>query len=367
MRIYRYLFREISSNFFAVSLVLLLIFFSGRFVKYLSEVAAGAISSKVLFSILLYRMPAFMELILPLALFIGVMLGYGRLYVESEMIVMQSCGVSKRRLLFYTLGPATLVMLLVAMFTLYLTPLGWKKFHEIWNDPATYSGLGTIVPGSFKKFAGQNMIVYSASMNNQKTELQDIFAVKSSHDPNDHTLAIVKAKRAEIVTSANGDPFIQLFEGNLYSGQPGLLEFSMTKFKKYGQRIREPEAASEGDGSIDGLTTAFLWGSENNKEKAALGWRISLPFIVPIVALIALALSETTHRKGRYGKLLPGFILYIVYLALLLGIRTEIEKGRIVYIEAYFLVHLLFVLIGFLLLYWNQLSLWMSYRSRVKL
>ena len=97
MRIYRYLFSEVSKSFMAVAIVLTLIFVSGRFVKYLAEVAAGTISSEVLFSIMLFRLPGFMEMILPLALFMGIMLALGRLYVESEMVVLLACGISKRR------------------------------------------------------------------------------------------------------------------------------------------------------------------------------------------------------------------------------------------------------------------------------
>jgi len=117
VRIYRYLFKEVSGSFFGVTIILLLIFVSGRFVKYLAEAAAGSFSSDVLFSIMFFRLPGFMELIFPLALFLGIMLSFGRLYVESEMVVLQACGVSKSRLFFYTQGPAMCVMLRVIVFT----------------------------------------------------------------------------------------------------------------------------------------------------------------------------------------------------------------------------------------------------------
>lgn len=364
MRIYRYLFREVSNSFVAVALVLLLIFVSGRFVKYLSEVASGTISSKVLFSILFYRMPGFMELILPLALFLGVMLAYGRLYVESEMVVLQACGVSKRRLLLYTQGPALVVMLLVAMFSLYLTPLGWKNFHRIWNDPETYSGLGTMVAGSFKKFDSQNVVVYTAEMNSQKTRLTEVFVVKSSDDPKDHTLVLIKAEAAEVVTEKQGEPFIELYNGVQYSGEPGKLEFNATRYEIYGQRLREPQKAGVRVSSVDGTPTLSLFGSSDVKEQAALYWRFAMPFIVPIIALIALALSETNHRKGRYTKLLPGFLVYIFYIGLLIAVRSEMEKGSQMLGAATFaLVHLLFLLLGLVLLYYNQIKMRFTHKE----
>ena len=55
----RYLIRQVVVNMLAVSLVLMLVFMSGRFIKYLAEAAAGGISADVLFLIMAYRMPEF--------------------------------------------------------------------------------------------------------------------------------------------------------------------------------------------------------------------------------------------------------------------------------------------------------------------
>jgi len=51
---------------FAVTLVLLLIFMSGRFIKYLALVASGGLSPDILLQVMAYRLPGFLELILPL-------------------------------------------------------------------------------------------------------------------------------------------------------------------------------------------------------------------------------------------------------------------------------------------------------------
>ncbi len=361
MRIYRYLFKEVSSNFVAVAIVLLLIFVSGRFVSYLAQVASGVISSKVLFSILLFRIPGFMELILPLALFLGVMLGYGRLYVESEMVVLQACGISKRRLLVYTQGPALIVMLITAMFTTWLTPLGWKHFHVIWNDPETYSGLGTLVAGNFKQFDDQGIVVYTAEMNSSKTKLRDVFFVRSSKDTKDNELVIIKAKTAGVVATADRDqsqPYIELYDGFQYSGSPGQMDFTASRYSVYGQLLGKSKQIIIPKDSVDGKDTLSLINSTVKRDQAAFYWRMTMPFIVPIIAIIALALSETTHRKGRYVKLLPGIIIYIVYLAVLLAVRSRIEKGIALPAPlAFGLVHTLFLLLAFLLLYFREIRL----------
>ena len=106
MILFRYLAKEIFITMSAVSATLLVIVMSGRFVKYLAQAASGDLAPDVVFSIMAYRLPSFLELVLPLGLFIAILLAYGRLYVETDMTVMSACGLSTRRLALFTLAPA---------------------------------------------------------------------------------------------------------------------------------------------------------------------------------------------------------------------------------------------------------------------
>ena len=103
MIIFRYLTREILSTTFAICVVLLLVLISGRFVKYLSSALAGNMDAGVIFAVIGYRIPGFLELTIPLAFFLAILLSFGRLHVENEMSVLKSCGVSEANLVGYTL------------------------------------------------------------------------------------------------------------------------------------------------------------------------------------------------------------------------------------------------------------------------
>src|SRR5688572_30488004 len=85
MIIFRYLSREISLTFLAVTLVLLLIFLSNQFVHYLGTAAVGKLSSKILWEMMLIEIPRLLGLLMPLCFFLAILLAYGRLYVDGEM------------------------------------------------------------------------------------------------------------------------------------------------------------------------------------------------------------------------------------------------------------------------------------------
>ena len=77
MIVFRYLSREVLLTLSAVSAVLLVIIMSGRFIKYLAQAASGLLDPGSLFLIMGFRLPGFLQLILPLGLFLGILLAYG--------------------------------------------------------------------------------------------------------------------------------------------------------------------------------------------------------------------------------------------------------------------------------------------------
>jgi lipopolysaccharide export system permease protein len=106
----------------AVTLILLVVALTSRFIQYLSDAVAGKLASDVLFLLMFYRLPDFLLVILPLALFLGILLAYGRMYAENEMVILISSGFSQLRLLLATLGTSSLVFLVVAILSLQLAP-----------------------------------------------------------------------------------------------------------------------------------------------------------------------------------------------------------------------------------------------------
>jgi len=151
---FRYLSRELLITAAAVSTALLVIIMSGRFIKYLAQAAQGALDPSVLLMIMGFRIPGFLQLILPLGLFLGILLAYGRLYLDSEMLVLSATGMSGQQLLLYTLAPAALVALLSGWLSLSLTPQGIVRVTQILNEQSALTEFDTLVPGRFQSMKG---------------------------------------------------------------------------------------------------------------------------------------------------------------------------------------------------------------------
>lgn len=359
MILFRYLAREVLLSMVAVSGVLLLIIMSGRFVKYLSQAASGQLSPDVLFAVMGYRLPGFLELILPLGLFIAILLAYGRLYMDSEMTVMSACGMSQKRLVVYTLFPALLVALIVAALSLLISPLGIERAQAILDGQKGRSEFDLLTPTRFMTTEGGNSVTYVKSLSDDRKIMNQVFMAQmaAGEEGEQPQLAVVLAERGEqVVDPQTGQRYLRLHNGHRYSGRPGDLEYQVVAFDRYSQALISDSANQTRQLKSDSIPTLDLIGSDKPKQVAALHWRTSLPVLVLVVALLAVPLSKTNPRQGRYVRMVPAILLYIIYLVSLNAARGSIEDGSSVW--NLWAVHGLFMSIALLLLAVPSVVLW---------
>ena len=364
MIVFRYLSREVLVTLSAVSAVLLVIIMSGRFIKYLAQAAQGVLDPGVLFLIMGYRIPGFLQLILPLGLFLGFLLAYGRLYLDSEMTVLSATGVSQQRLTVYSMAPALIVALLVAWLSMGLAPQGVASVARILNEQDALTELDTLVPGRFQSLKDGSRVTYSQELSADRSELRGVFMSEKRFAADGRsergiTVLVAESGRQEI--QADGSRYLILENGYRYDGEPGEADYRAIQYDTYGVLLPKPEVAVEAS-EREATPTRELLGSSDPRMQAELQWRLSLPLLVFIVTLLAVPLSKVNPRQGRFLKLLPAIFLYMAYLGLLIAARGALDKGRLPPALGLWWVHGIFFAIGMLLLYWERLSLWWASR-----
>ncbi|WP_160106699.1 LPS export ABC transporter permease LptF [Pseudomonas izuensis] len=358
MIVFRYLSREVLLTLSAVSAVLLVIIMSGRFIKYLAQAASGLLDPGSLFLIMGFRLPGFLQLILPLGLFLGILLSYGRLYLESEMTVLSATGMSQERLFFMTLFPATLVALLVAWLSLSLAPQGANQFQLLLNKQDALTEFDTLEPGRFQALRDGTRVTYTERMSDDRINLGGVFISQKNIGANnkDRGISVLVAEKGRQEIRPDGNRYLILDNGYRYDGNPGQADYRAIKYDEYGVLLPKPDVSDEVT-DRDAMTTRALIGSDDIRLRAELQWRISLPLLVFVVTLMAVPLSRVNPRQGRFLKLLPAILLYMAYLTILIAARGALDKGKIPAVMGLWWVHGIFLAIGLGLLYWEPLRL----------
>ena len=353
--VFRYLSREVLVTLSAVSAVLLVIIMSGRFIKYLAQAASGALDPGVLFQIMGFRLPGFLQLILPLGLFLGILLAYGRLYLESEMTVLSATGMSQQRLLGITMVPAAVVAALVAWLSLGLAPQGVTRVAQILNQQDALTEFDTLVPGRFQMLRDGSRVTYTEELSEDRANLGGVFISEtraSGDGKKDRGISVLVADKGRQEVHADGNRYLILENGYRYDGNPGQPDYRAIKYETYGVMLPKPEVSEE-ISEREAIPTATLLGSSELRDRAELQWRLSLPLLVFIVALMAVPLSRVNPRQGRFLKLLPAILLYMAYLTILISVRSALEKGRLPIGLGLWWVHGLFLAIGVAMMGWQ--------------
>ncbi len=368
MILFRYLAAEVLKSVVAVTVALLAIIMSGRFVKFLAQAASGDFAPDVLLLVMLYRLPSFLEVVLPLGLFISILLSYGRLYVDSEMTVMSACGMSRRRLLVYTQLPALFIAAVVAYISLVVTPAGVQKSAEKLAASRAEIGVEAAVEGRFRIDKASGRVTYIEAVDRGSQSMKSVFMAQPEPVQEDgrSLLSIITAQKGVFEVNENtGERRLVLEQGVRYVGQTGYPDYQLTRFEWLSQLMQDPEIKTYRQ-ELDGKPTAELFFSDRLEDIATIQWRISLSLLVPVAALIAVSLSKTDHRRGRYGKMFPAFMLYMIYLVLLNAVRDGIAKGTWPVMPGMWVVHLGFFALGLLLLYRDSIyrHWWLTWRRR---
>ena len=341
--VFRYLARQVIISMLAVSGILLLVFMSGRFIKYLADAAAGDLAGDVLFQIMAYRFPGFLELILPLGFFIGILLAYGRMYLESEMTVLYACGISEKQLLGKTLLASLPVMLTVGAMSLYVSPWGMKQVEQIFNEQRQATEFELLAPGRFQSLSSGGRVTYTEALSHDKRRLKGVFIAEYG-DEGEGVSIITAREGSQLIDEETGSRFLVLEDGARFEGVPGNLSYDVIGFDAYGLKIRSGDAGSRE--LEEGLSTHALLASDDPEHRAMLHWRFTLPLIVPIVTLLGVRLSRVNPRQGRFFHLLPAMLVYITYLGLLIVARDALGSGKVPEWIGLLWVHVLFLVFG---------------------
>ncbi len=327
MIIDRYLFREITGVWFAITLVLLLIFTGNQLVVLFNEVVAGDLIGRQVLVMLGLTLVNNLALLLPFAFFLAILIALGRMHQDSEMIALAACGVGIGRLL-RSIGIAAVGLALVTgSLSLLLSPWAEYRMQRLVDEAKSVTEIGGIPVGTFRSFSadGGEGVFYVEQVDVERGRLKEVFVQIPGKQPLQQNVIAAEGGYQHI-DERTGQRYLILVNGTRYEGIPGQVEFRTIRFEQHAVRIDTQR--SYRDPRLRAIPTARLLGADGLEEAAELQWRMSIPFSVIPLALLAVPLSRTSPRQGRYSRLFSAILIYIIYANMLGVARSWLERGE---------------------------------------
>ncbi len=336
----RYINREIIATSLVVLIILLVVAVGGRFVGYLQQAAMGKYSADALWMLVGLRMPEFLQLLLPFALFLGLLFSLGRLYAEQEMVVLFGGGANLQRLLVW-LAPLVIgLMVLVGWLSFGLGPSSAQALGDLTTEQRNRQDFGSITPGVFFSYAKGNRVTYADEVSADRKTLIEVFMAERQSAVDAVT---VRAEQAtQYVDDQSGSRYLLLERGTRYEGKIGSPEYRIIRFGQLGQRVEQEPIRRRGD-RIGSIPSAKLYSDAHPIANAEWHRRLSLPVFTLITALLAVGLARVKPRQGRFARVLPAVGVFVSYYLMLTLAQNLLKNEQLPAWLGMWPVHLLYV------------------------
>ncbi len=302
-----------------LSASLLLVVVIYRLTLYLGDVANGRLVLEALFWILLYRLPHFVETLLPLALFLGILLPMARLSEEGSLVFLPTVGVGMWRLAAWLAPTIAIAAVALAALSFWLTPKGIAQAHEILNGPKGSSVLSSLVPGRFQLFGQRRAASYFEDHDESGESMQRLLVVRLD-DGGGEWVALAEQAR---VRWHDGQHWLDMQGGHHYIGVPGRGDYRQIDFSRHRQIVQAEQRAGERTLSVQAVPSAELWRSDRANHAAHWHWRAGMPMMALALGLCAVGLGRFQPLRSRqYLPILLALAIYIAYWVMLTSVRA---------------------------------------------
>jgi lipopolysaccharide export system permease protein len=319
----RYIFREAFGSWLIVLTVLFLIFMTNQLADILRDAAADRLPRDAVFAIFGLTALRYLTFLTPITLFLGITLALARLNRDGEMAALAACGIGAARLLV-PIGALTVLLAAgLAWLAFVATPEASQRIEEIRFRAEQNVELSAIEAGKFTSPDSGDTVLYPREVVGD--ELRDVFIETQRGE---RVIVILAARARRVIDEATGEQSFVLYAGRHYEGVPGEGEFLMWEFDEEGIPVR-PEDEQELVTAVAAKSTGELWRSRALADRAELHWRISFPVSLFVLGVLAIPLSRTAPRDGRYARLGTALFIYLIYTGWLSIGRGWVERGMV--------------------------------------
>ena len=331
----RYVFREVTPP---TGLGLLLF----TFVLLLQQITllTGALISNsappgTIARVFLYLLPSMLSLTIPMAFLLGVLLAFGRLAADSEIVALRATGVSPLRLLRPVMAGAALTGVLTFWIMAVALPTANQAYREIMFSLVINKARTSIRPRVFTDdlLRDRTMTLYVSDIPSDTGEWKDVF-IHDVREPRNPRVILARAGRLVMDEGARSLE-MHLEHGVVHACDPGRPEaYDQQRFRTFDLPLPFedffPQQVTLAKGGREMTLGELSQNIRELREKGmgdkALGFEVerhkkfAIPFACIVFGLLALGLSLGARKEARSAAYLVSIaVIFVYYVFIRLG------------------------------------------------
>lgn len=333
MRILRnYILKECVIPFAIAAGILTFVFLLGYLPQLADKVINKGVSVYSVFLVMLYNIPVLLGYTLPIATLAAVILTFGRLSSDNEIIAIRASGIPLHRLL----APLVVVGIVLSTALLLINdrviPHAYQAQREVLHETGAKNPTAVIEAGTFiDDFAGYVIFIY-------KTQRNRLFNIRIYQPQEGRPTRTIVAQEGEF-TPVPGQQKIMLKLINGTSDEPDLknpnnyykLNFkqsfmTMDLSNKGGKIEKKPKSMTlkELDAAIKNYQQMKI---DSNPLIAEYHRKLSWAMAPLIFILLGFPVAVITHRRQKTANLLLAIVFAAPYFLISVGCQALATQG----------------------------------------
>lgn len=359
--------RQLTGAIFMVIFMIAFIFMILKVLNYANQ--AQADQSKLMIILALSIVVYFPQLIIG-STFLATINVLNKCYQNHEMQVWFSSGVSLRQFIPIVLKAAIPYFLFVWGLLVFVNPWCYQQLSIMKAQAQNQQNLSFLLSGEFFEIGkdANKKVLFIESVNPEQKTLQSIFISQNNSNLNSTTsenfknfeeIDLITANHVKIesrkiqnnnLNNNNLMNFAVLSQGQHYlaklnnninneNNDKNLESLEKPKmqifeFAELALPIQTKQKIATGTDNVREVPSKTLWKQYRQKNIAAheiaeLIWRLSMPFCLLVLPLVALATTYQQVRKTKYWPMVTGIVIYFAYNNIINLLQTLLEKKRI--------------------------------------
>lgn len=341
----RYIMREVLKPFAFVLFILVALFACFSSARYLEQAVAETLGIYFMLKLVILKTFIALEVLAPVALYISVVAGLGRLHRAQEIVAMRAAGAGQRLLTNAVVLLALLMGILTGALSLYGRPWAYQSSYVLDAKARTDLNADRFQPGRFYGNEDTGAVIYIDEKDARTDALTGIFHYIRAPGFSE---VMVAATGVGVEESASVGGGVSLKDGYLYRLQRNAEDDELVRYEKLVKFQDEPTLSIGYQRKA--ASTAQLLASDRPEDVAEAQWRLSRPIATLLLALLAIPLSRATPRQGRGEKTFLAALVFAVYYNLSGVARSWVEQGVVDKFPGIWWLHVLMAALALILL-----------------
>ncbi|HWE76514.1 MAG TPA: LPS export ABC transporter permease LptF [Stellaceae bacterium] len=297
----RYMLRQTLLVMLSVCLVFSSAVWLVQALRLIDLIVNRGLSVGVFLHLAILIMPRFIDVVLPIAVFVAALFVYNKLTAESEMVVMRAAGISPMSLAAPALATGVIGTIILYSLSLYLLPASNRAFKDLQFEIRNRFASVLIQDGVFNTLTDKLMVYVQGRDDNGDLNSILIYDSRTPDKP-----VTVFAERGALANASDG-PRLLLLNGTRQQRDETNGHLSVLTFKQYTLELTNLTGApGMRDRQVDERYTGDLLNNLGPDQDA--DWRravlveLNMRLAGPLSALTLAAISVACLLTGEFNR-----------------------------------------------------------------